>query len=60
MVSGKVYNIHVEGDWSNVAFLLVAGAIAGDVTVNSADFNSSQGDKNIINALESCGALVHY
>jgi 3-phosphoshikimate 1-carboxyvinyltransferase len=49
----------VEGDWSNVAFLLVSGAIAGSVTVGSIDFNSSQGDKKIMNALESCGASVH-
>lgn len=48
----------VEGDWSNVAFLLVAGAIAGEVTVNGALLNSSQGDKKIINALESCGASL--
>ena len=49
----------VEGDWSNVAFLLVAGAIAGEVTVKGANFNSSQGDKKIIDALELCGASVH-
>jgi len=58
--SGVQHSIryNVEGDWSNVAFLLVSGAIAGDITVNNVDFNSSQGDKNIINALESCGALI--
>ena len=49
----------VEGDWSNIAFLLVAGAIAGEVTVKAANFNSSQGDKKIISALESCGASIH-
>ena len=49
----------VEGDWSNVAFLLVSGAIAGEITVKEADINSSQGDKKIIEALESCGALIH-
>jgi 3-phosphoshikimate 1-carboxyvinyltransferase len=48
----------VEGDWSNIAFLLVAGAIAGKVIVKNADINSSQGDKKIINALESCGAVL--
>ncbi len=46
----------VEGDWSNIAFLLVSGAIAGEVTVKNADINSSQGDKRVINALEACGA----
>lgn len=49
----------VEGDWSNIAFLVVAGAIAGEVTVQGANFNSSQGDKKIIDALELCGASVH-
>lgn len=48
----------VEGDWSNTAFLLVAGAIAGQVTISGADLNSSQGDKNIIEALYDCGAEV--
>ena len=48
----------VEGDWSNVAFLLVAGAISGEVTVKGAHFNSTQGDRRIIDALESCGASV--
>lgn len=60
---GKVNNhsikYTVEGDWSNIAFLLVAGAIAGEVTVKNADTNSSQGDKRIINALESCGAKLN-
>lgn len=48
----------VEGDWSNAAFLLVAGAISGEITATGADLNSSQGDKNIMEALYSCGAEV--
>ncbi len=48
----------VEGDWSNTAFLLVAGAIAGDVIVKGANINSTQGDKKVIDALESAGAFV--
>ncbi len=50
----------VEGDWSNTAFLLVAGAIAGDVIVKGADINSTQGDKKIIDALELSGAHVSF
>ncbi len=38
----------VEGDWSNAAFLLVAGAISGEITLSGADLNSKQGDKNIM------------
>ncbi|MEO9022193.1 MAG: 3-phosphoshikimate 1-carboxyvinyltransferase [Ginsengibacter sp.] len=48
----------VEGDWSNAAFLLVAGAIAGEVTLKGADLNSVQGDKNVMEALYDCGAEV--
>ncbi len=50
----------VEGDWSNTAFLLVAGAVAGEVTVKGADMNSSQGDKKIIDGLEASGAFVKF
>lgn len=48
----------VEGDWSSASFLLVAAAIAGDVTLMGADMNSSQADKNIMQALNTCGADV--
>ncbi|MDP4284226.1 MAG: 3-phosphoshikimate 1-carboxyvinyltransferase [Bacteroidota bacterium] len=48
----------VEGDWSNAAFLAVAGAISGQVTLIGADLNSSQGDKNIMEAIYDSGAEV--
>ena len=48
----------VEGDWSNAAFLLVAGAISGEIMLTGADLNSTQGDKNIMEALYNCGAKV--
>ena len=57
-ISGHSIKYTVEGDWSNTAFLLVAGAIAGEVTVKGANMNSTQGDKKIMNALESSGAFV--
>ena len=57
-VSNRTIKYTVEGDWSNIAFLLVSGAIAGKVIVKNADVNSSQGDKKIINALELCGAAM--
>ncbi|MEP6583868.1 MAG: 3-phosphoshikimate 1-carboxyvinyltransferase [Ginsengibacter sp.] len=56
--SGHSIKYRVEGDWSNTAFLLVAGAIGGQVTVKDADISSTQGDKKILNALESSGAIV--
>ncbi|TVQ83401.1 MAG: 3-phosphoshikimate 1-carboxyvinyltransferase [Bacteroidetes bacterium] len=46
----------VEGDWSGAAFLLVAGAIAGEVAVTNLDFQSSQADKEILTALKNSGA----
>ena len=49
----------VEGDWSNAAFLLVAAAISGELTLSGADLNSKQGDKNIMEALFNCGAEVN-
>ncbi|MEO8720990.1 MAG: 3-phosphoshikimate 1-carboxyvinyltransferase [Ginsengibacter sp.] len=48
----------VEGDWSSASFLLVAGAIAGEITLKGADLQSCQGDKNIMEALYDCGAQV--
>ncbi len=46
----------VEGDWSAAAFLLVAGATAGDVKVTGLNPNSFQADKAIMEALEMAGA----
>ncbi|HLY71724.1 MAG TPA: 3-phosphoshikimate 1-carboxyvinyltransferase [Puia sp.] len=51
-------NYTVEGDWSGGAFLLVAGAIAGNIVVKGLDINSTQADKKIIEALKDCGCQV--
>lgn len=48
----------VEGDWSGAAFLLVAGAIAGNVKVHNIQIGSSQADKAIVDALFYAGAKV--
>jgi 3-phosphoshikimate 1-carboxyvinyltransferase len=48
----------VEGDWSGGAFLLVAGAIAGPITVRGLDMTSSQADKAIVDALMSANAGI--
>lgn len=45
----------VEGDWSGGAFLLVAGAIAGNCTIRGLDPDSTQADKAILKALEDAG-----
>ena len=46
----------VESDWSGSAFLLVAGALAGDVNVKGLDIHSAQGDKAILDVLALAGA----
>ncbi|MEI9808095.1 MAG: 3-phosphoshikimate 1-carboxyvinyltransferase [Bacteroidota bacterium] len=48
----------VEGDWSGGAFLLVAGVIAGPITVRGLDLSSSQADKAIIDALMAANAGI--
>ena len=48
----------VEGDWSGGAFLLVAGAIAGPITVKGLDTTSTQADKAVMQALKDSGAAV--
>ena len=51
-------NYLVEGDWSGAAFLLVAGAIAGEITVKGLNVFSSQADKAILRALTMSEAVV--
>ena len=56
--SYKIMDFTVEGDWSQAAFFLVAGALGGDVTVCGADVNSTQGDKKIVDILRRFGADI--
>lgn len=48
----------VEGDWSGAAFLLVAGAIAGPITVKGLDIQSTQADKAVLQALTACACKL--
>ena len=52
------HNYRVEGDWSGAAFLLVAGAIAGPITVRGLDLTSTQADKAIVDALMAANAGI--
>ena len=57
----QVYKAHeytVEGDWSGAAFLLVAGAIAGEVTISNLNCESNQADRAVIDVLNEAGVLV--
>jgi 3-phosphoshikimate 1-carboxyvinyltransferase len=57
-VPGGVLEYTVEGDWSGGAFLLVAGAVAGPITVKGLDGWSTQADKAILQALCDCGSSI--
>ncbi|MBE6757758.1 MAG: 3-phosphoshikimate 1-carboxyvinyltransferase [Ruminococcaceae bacterium] len=48
--------VTVEGDWSNAAFWLAAGAVSREVTVNGLDLDSAQGDRTILSLLQAFGA----
>lgn len=48
----------VEGDWSGGAFLLVAGAINGNLSIVGLNKESLQSDRAIISALEKAGAHI--
>lgn len=51
--------ISVEGDWSNAAIWLAAGAVgSAPVTVTGLDMNSPQGDRRIVDVLRQFGATV--
>ncbi len=54
----KKLDYTVEGDWSQAAFFLVAGAIGGNITVNGLDMNSTQGDKEIVNVIRNFGGNI--
>ena len=56
--TNQLINYTVEGDWSGGAFLLVAGAIAGNITVKGLDVFSTQADKAVLQALMDCGAGI--
>ena len=56
----KNKEVNVEGDWSQAAFFLCAGAINGDLEVRNLNINSCQGDKKIVDILKSLGADITF
>ena len=48
--------LRVDGDWSNAAFFLAAGALGNPVTMTGLHLDSPQGDKAILDALKRFGA----
>ena len=51
-------NLAVEGDWSNAAFWLCAGAIGPQVTCTGLNLDSKQGDRAVLAILERFGAKI--
>ena len=54
------FTYEVEGDWSGAAFLFVAGAIAGETTIQGMKHDSVQADKKILEAIRDAGAGLSY
>ena len=51
--------VQVEGDWSNAAFWLCAGALSNaPIAVEGVSLNSAQGDRNVMAALSRFGARI--
>ena len=53
-------NYAVEGDWSGAAFLFVAGAIAGGITIQGMRADSVQADRKILEAITDAGAQLEW
>lgn len=49
----------IEGDYSNAAFWLVAGAIGGEISITGLNQSSVQGDMKIIEVLKKMGADIN-
>jgi 3-phosphoshikimate 1-carboxyvinyltransferase len=50
----------IEGDWSGASFMLVAGAVAGEVTISGLNRYSTQADLAILNVLKSSGVRFQW
>ena len=57
--SGRI-EYTVEGDWSGAAFLIVAAAIAGDLSISGLQADSVQADRAILEALGAAGGRYRY
>lgn len=56
----KGYNYTVEGDYSQAAFFLVAGALGANVKLQGVNKLSYQGDKKIIEDIKAFGGNVQF
>jgi 3-phosphoshikimate 1-carboxyvinyltransferase len=56
--SNTTITYQVEADWSSASFLLVAGAICGNLQITGLDVFSTQADKDMLQALMSAGVNI--
>ena len=56
----RASKVNVEGDWSSASYLLAAGAVGGEVTVENLDTESSQADTAILEILSSMEAGLSF
>ncbi len=54
----KPADLSSEGDWSGAAFMLVAGAIAGTMSIDGLNQISAQADRRILDVIRETGAEV--
>lgn len=54
----KSYDYQIEGDYSQIAFFAVAGAINNDLDCIGVSHDSSQGDSQIVDILKNAGCNV--
>lgn len=48
----------VEGDWSQAAFFMTAGALGGNITIDNLRMDSTQGDKACVEIYKRLGANI--
>ena len=54
----KCSSVAAEGDWSNAAFWLCAGALGSPITCKNLYEDSLQGDRSVIDLLKRFGAVI--
>lgn len=55
----KPFDYEIEGDYSQAAFFLAAGAMGANLKLNGMNPNSYQGDKKILNDLKAFGCDIY-
>jgi len=56
--SDGIPDVSAEGDWSNAAFWICAGALCGGVSIGGLRYESLQRDKSVVGLLRSMGADI--